>query len=93
MRHELKTWPEFFEAVREQRKLFEIRRNDRLFNVGDLLFLKEWDPEHQCYTGREVSAMIDFILNEHDGLKDGFIIMSLTHIATHRNQKREVESK
>ncbi len=46
VRHELKTWPEFFAATRRGHKKFELRRGDRPegFQVGDELLLKEWDP-------------------------------------------------
>jgi hypothetical protein len=51
--HELKTWPEYFEALREGKKTFEIRENDRGFETGDILILKEFDPCEDCNgTGR-----------------------------------------
>ena len=51
-RHELKTWPKYFAAVRSGQKRFEIRRNDRDFKVGDILVLREFDPEDDAYTGQ-----------------------------------------
>jgi len=44
VRHELKTWPEFFEATRRGQKKFELRRDDRPegFQVGDELLLREF---------------------------------------------------
>jgi len=42
--HELKTWPEFFNQTRSDRKRFELRQADRDFRVGDHLLLREWDP-------------------------------------------------
>lgn len=42
--HKLKTLPEYFEAMRNGTKTFDIRRDDRGFMVGDVLILQEWDP-------------------------------------------------
>lgn len=43
--HELKTWPTYFEAVADGRKTFEARRDDRGYEIGDVLHLREWSPE------------------------------------------------
>lgn len=40
MLHELKTYPKYFQETIEGNKLFEIRKNDRNFQVGDVLLLK-----------------------------------------------------
>ncbi|MDF2680174.1 MAG: hypothetical protein K0R47_1364 [Brevibacillus sp.] len=37
--HELKTWPEYFNAVMDGTKKAEIRKNDRGFKVRDALLL------------------------------------------------------
>lgn len=42
MIHALKTLPEYFEAVWENKKTFELRKNDRDFKVGDYLAFNEW---------------------------------------------------
>jgi hypothetical protein len=47
--HYLKTWPEFFDAIRAGCKTFEIRKNDRGFQAGDRLVLRKWDPREECY--------------------------------------------
>jgi hypothetical protein len=76
--HELKIWPEYFQPVRDNKKLFEIRRDDRDFEVGDNLWLREWDHENQIYTGRESLRTISYILRNASGfgLRPGYCIMS-----------------
>ncbi|EKE9396609.1 DUF3850 domain-containing protein, partial [Listeria monocytogenes] len=45
--HELKILPEYYEDIVAGRKTFEIRKNDRDFQVGDYLILKEFkDGNH-----------------------------------------------
>lgn len=71
MMHELKTWPEFFQAIVDGRKNFEVRRDDRGFQAGDTVWLKEWDPSHGGrYTGRDLKAVIGYVLHHPVG-RDG----------------------
>jgi len=44
MTHELKIWPQYFNRVLDGSKTFEVRKNDRGFQFGDSVILKEWDP-------------------------------------------------
>lgn len=74
--HDLKTYPQDFEAVWSEEKMFEVRRNDRNFKVGDMISLKEYDPE-SGYTGREVDVAITYILDDPEFVKEGFVIMGL----------------
>lgn len=60
MLHELKTWPEYFQPVKAGVKTFEGRVDDRNFQVGDRLLLREWDPKIKHYTGRKLTAEITY---------------------------------
>ncbi len=39
--HELKTDPAVFQASWDEKKMFEVRKNDRDFRVGDTLWIRE----------------------------------------------------
>lgn len=77
--HELKCWPELFEPLSEGIKTFEVRKDDRGYEVGDALILKEWDPEKKEYTGDGVLARVNYILpGGQFGVEEGFVIMAVT---------------
>lgn len=59
--HELKIWPSQFAALLSLDKLHEVRRFDRDFRIGDYLRLREFEPEAERYTGREVRAIVSWI--------------------------------
>ena len=62
MVHRLKTWPEFFQPVVDGVKTFEVRNDDRGFNVGDQLLLAEWDPVKKEYSGRACTVDVTYIM-------------------------------
>ena len=60
--HELKTWPRFFKDVEMGLKTFEIRKDDRGFEVDDYLNLREWDPGAGTYTGKKLRVRVTYIV-------------------------------
>ena len=78
MLHELKTLPSFFEAMVFHKKLFEIRKNDRNFQVGDILLLREW-WDGKGYTGAqqyvEVLYLTDF------AQQSGYVVMGISMLS------------
>ncbi len=82
---EKKTWPEMFQKILDGKKNFDMRIADFECEPGDTLILKEYDPETQKYTGREISRKITFVLKtkdqkfwkKEDIKKYGFLVMSL----------------
>lgn len=76
--HELKCWPAEFDALDNETKMFEFRRDDRGFQCGDLLLLREWSPGLQKYTGRELYRVITYILRDVGfGVPEGYAVLSL----------------
>lgn len=78
MLHDLKCWPEFFAAVRDGLKPFEVRKNDRDFRVGDTLRLWEYDPQLDMHTGMFFHRSVTYALNGGQfGVEDGFVVLGL----------------
>ena len=77
MVHELKILPQYFEEVWNEKKTFELRKDDRNYKVGDTLRLLEFD--YGTYTSRECSRTISYILRDAEkyGLKQGFVILAM----------------
>jgi len=75
--HDLKTIQPYFDEVLNNSKTFEIRKNDRDFKVCDLVVLHEYDPNTKTYSGRKITGDITYVLNEFEGLKDGWCIFSI----------------
>jgi hypothetical protein len=77
--HDLKTWPNGFEALIQGVKPFELRRGDRGFKAGDILMLREYFPETQTYSGRYLRARVLYVTEygEFPGLMPGFVIMGI----------------
>jgi hypothetical protein len=79
MIHQLKVHPEYFELLRTGLKKFEIRKDDRPFEIGHVLSLKEWSPIDRRYSGRQLHFKITCIYRgEHFGVMDGFAILGLS---------------
>lgn len=84
----LKTLPEFFQAVYEERKPFEVRWNDRDFKVGDELMLEEFDPAEDYddtgrghYTGSVCLRKVTYILEGGQfGVEPGYVVLGLKKI-------------
>lgn len=63
--HELKLMPEYFDVVANGEKTFEFRYNDRGFQKGDFLRLREYNDKAYGslkYTGREIFVVITYVL-------------------------------
>ncbi|HEY4507633.1 MAG TPA: DUF3850 domain-containing protein [Candidatus Paceibacterota bacterium] len=60
-RIEKKVWPEYFQQILDGKKTFEVRLNDFEINEGDILVLKEWDPNTKSYTGRELERKVGYV--------------------------------
>lgn len=80
--HELKCWPEPFQAVKSGAKTFEWRKDDRDYQVGDMLWLNEWDTRTDVYTGSPTLVkLVTYVIREGFGIPPGYCIMGLGSVA------------
>lgn len=74
--HELKLIQPYFNDVWTERKLFEVRKNDRGFKEGDLLILREYYKEKNLLR-RRITARIIYILDDQEYVKEGYVVIGM----------------
>lgn len=87
--HELKTSPVYWDAVARGDKTFEVRRDDRGFQKGDILHLvrSEYLPDarNPTYGNKAASTLvrrIKWILTGGQfGIEPGYVVLQLEHDA------------
>jgi hypothetical protein len=75
--HQVKSWPEYFQPITNGVKTFDLRKNDRNYQVGDEISFEEFRPGVGEYTGKMATRKIVFILRDFDGLMPGYCILGL----------------
>ena len=75
--HELKCSPGFFWPLASKEKTFEVRNNDRDFQIGDLLIIREWNKEEEDFTNRLCVRQITYILDHPLFVIKGMVILGL----------------
>lgn len=68
--HELKINPEYFLEAFDGRKPFEIRKNDRDYQVGDTFFMIEY--KSGAYGSRYIKGIITYVSDYMQ--KDGYVV-------------------
>ena len=88
--HDLKIWSEYFEAVKDGRKTFEVRYDDRDYREGDYLVLREIKKSAEAdnapeYTGSAILAKIRYVFRDREGdggthfLQDGYVVLGIEY--------------
>ena len=83
--HDLKCLPDYFHAVTRGDKPFEVRRDDRGFQKGDILNLREWNPRttdtlgtRPAYTGNAEQVLVTYVLTGGQfGIEPGYVVMGI----------------
>lgn len=74
-RHRLKLAKMFFDAVDTGKKSFELQKNDRNYQIGDILELHEMSDGEE--TGRVTEKQVIYIMEGFKGLEEGYCILGL----------------
>lgn len=84
--HVLKTLPDYWDAVCENEKPFEVRRDDRGFQKGDVLILRRlektatggWREERKWDSYRDLRRKITYVLTGGQfGIEPGYVVLGL----------------
>ena len=84
--HRLKTLPQFFDAVQRGDKRFDVRRNDRQFQRGDIVILQYFHPKDGYARGpdmkmKEMRFRVGWTLHGPAfGVEAGYCVFSLEPI-------------
>ncbi len=78
VQHDLKCQQKYFHEIWNRQKTFELRIDDRNYQVGDFVLLNEYDSRGR--TGQKIYAQIKYVLREAGqfGLMPGYCIFSIT---------------
>lgn len=78
--HVLKVQPPYFDALLDGSKTFEVRRNDRGFQRGDVLVLSEVYLSTLTFTGRSLRKFVSFVYAgdpRFGGIEPGHVVLAL----------------
>ncbi len=76
--HSVKIYPEYFQLLKDGIKNFEVRLNDRNYQVTQQIIFKEFDPATNSYTGNLLMREIKFVLyGGQFGIEPGYVVLEL----------------
>lgn len=95
--HILKCWPEYFDAIKAGIKPFEVRRDDRGFQRGDILILQRTgngtlgtrgnvDRDYHGKVRHELRKRITYVLTGGQfGIEPGYVVLGLADLDASRD--------
>ncbi len=78
--HALKILKRYIPRIFSGQKTFEIRKNDRDFQVGDILRLYEYDPDsgiQWAYEGRSPSILVEIVYISSAYQQEGYVVLGI----------------
>lgn len=90
MEHVLKCHRQFMPRIASGQKTFEIRKNDRDYQVGDMLRLYEYDPKSNIqwnHAGRHSGIVAKVVYISSAYQQDGYVVLGIEVVATPSTNK------
>ena len=84
--HTVKCWPEYYDAIERGEKPFDVRRDDRDYQRGDILRLQKYkigygyftDPKGGRFSTQEIRREITYVLTGGQfGIEPGYVVLGL----------------
>jgi len=94
MKHDLKILPEFFYDIASGKKTFEVRKNDRNYQVGDILVLHKFYPETNFYdTNTYVKCIVTYMVDLSKIGIPGYVAMQILviDVKDYRDEMNNIE--
>lgn len=88
--HHLKIYNKYFDAVVDGSKTFEIRENDRNFQVGDVLVLIEIDETRKA-TGNSIVKEVTYLTNFMQ--RENYVVLGIAKPKLSTLQKKYSRNK
>lgn len=86
--HVLKCWPQFMPRIASGQKTFEIRKNDRDYQVGDRLRLYEYDPKTSVqwdHKGRHPQILAEITYMSSAFQQEGYVVLGIRLIESNES--------
>ena len=75
--HEIKIDTKFYARVADGQKTFEIRKNDRDYQVGDVLCMREYDPKGEYYIDHSHMLIANIVYMSTFQQKEGYVVLGI----------------
>jgi hypothetical protein len=80
MEHVLKCHPDRYSKIIHRLQLFDLRRNDRDFQIHDTIRYQEYLPDTDTFTGNEGKARIRNVQSDIPGLQADFVALDILFV-------------
>jgi hypothetical protein len=77
--HEVKAYSDNFHLMSIGQKPFDVRRDDRLYERGDIIVFKEYDPTTETYSGAVIKRLVT-CKQIWEGLSPGYCALGLAEV-------------